>query len=131
MAAQLPIKDTIQEVDSETWLIGDRLLLSRSTTAPPDCRWSDGCGSFYGISELSGTLPPPRPLSTTSLNSIRLVYEAGESSAVWAIGDAFLKVKSSDHPKTTPEYVTLASVKAMRRSFAIPNVLFYNEWAGR
>ncbi|KAI3552336.1 hypothetical protein CSPX01_00085 [Colletotrichum filicis] len=131
MAARFPVKNSIREIDCNTWSVGERLLLSRTPTAPADRWWSDGCGSFYSISELAGTPPPSRPLSTLSSNFVRLIYEAGDSSAVWAIGDAFLKIKSFDHPETTREHVTLAAVHAMRRSFTIPNVLFHDEWAGR
>ncbi|KAK2051048.1 hypothetical protein LY76DRAFT_529292 [Colletotrichum caudatum] len=131
MAARRPVNSSIREIDSQTWLIGDRLLLSRSSAASPRCLWSDGCGSFYRISEVTEAPPVLQSLSTPSLELIRLVYDAGDSSAVWAIGNAFLKIKISNQPRTTREHVTLAGVKAMKPSFSIPDVLYHGEWDGR
>ncbi|KDN72115.1 hypothetical protein CSUB01_11734 [Colletotrichum sublineola] len=131
MAVQGPVNNSIQEIDSQTWLVGGRLLLSRSLAASPGCLWSDGCDSFYSISEVTEAPPVLQPLSTPSLALIRLIYDAGDSSAVWAIGNAFLKVKIADQPRTTREHVTLAGMKAMKLSFSIPDVLYHGEWAGR
>ncbi|GAB0145593.1 hypothetical protein EsHS_00006020 [Epichloe bromicola] len=59
------------------------------------------------------------------------VYDAGGVSAVWEIGNAFLKVKISSSPSMTREHVTLAGVKAIPPSFDIPNLLYHGEWTGR
>ncbi|KAJ0161698.1 hypothetical protein CTA2_5793 [Colletotrichum tanaceti] len=133
MAAQRPVNESLREIDSQTWLVGDRLLLSRSSTASPNDLWGDGCGSFYSVSvsEAPGTPLASHALSTTSSDLIRLVYDAGGISAVWEIGNAFLKVKMSNSPSTTREHVTIACVKATTPSFAIPDVLYHGEWADR
>lgn len=135
MAAQRRINESLREIDSQTWLVGDKLLLSRSSTASSDYLWSDGCGSFYSISEAPAAIASTshQALATTPSSSIQLVYNAGNASAVWKIGNAFLKVKASppSQSSTTREHVTLARVKAMAPSFAVPNVLYHGEWAGR
>lgn len=131
MAARRPVNESLRAIDCQTWLVGDRLLLSRASTTSPGYLWSDGHGSFYSVSEAPGTPPASQPLSTTSSDPIRLVYDAGGVSAVWEIGNAFLKAKISNSPSTTREHVTLAGVKAIPPSFAIPDVLYHGEWAGR
>lgn len=121
MAVLCSIENSIQEVDSQTWVVGAKFLL----TSSPDSPWG------YIISDVSGAPPTSRPLSSKSLDLIRLVHNAGGSSAVWAIGDVFLKVKSCENPETTREHATLAFLKTINLSFAIPNVIFHAEWAGR
>ncbi|KAK1976741.1 kinase-like domain-containing protein [Colletotrichum cereale] len=131
MAAQYPVNESLREVDSHIWLVGERLLISRSSEASSNYLWSDGCSSYYSVAEVPGTPPASQALSTSSSDPIRLVYDAGGISAVWEIANAFLKVKVSNSPNTTREHVTLAGVKAMSPSFAIPEVLYHGEWDSR
>lgn len=131
MLTQIPINESVRQIDTQTWLLGNRLLLSCSSTPTPHDLWTDGRGSFYSISEAPEVLPASRPLPNTSLGHIRLVHEAGDTSAVWEIGNAFLKVKLCDTPSATREHVTLAALRAKCPSFAIPEALYHTEWDGR
>ncbi|KAI1496124.1 kinase-like domain-containing protein [Biscogniauxia marginata] len=123
-----PVKKSIQEID-DSWVIGNRILLSRRRSSSSDSRWSDGTGSFYVISDAPYPLPPSRPLPTAS--NIQMIYDAGGVSAVWSIGDAFCKVKILD-PGATQEHVTLEYLHDKRPlSFATPDVHYHAEYDGR
>ena len=124
-----PVNESIQEINDDSWIIGDRILLSRRWSSPSDSAWSDSEGSFYVISEASNPLPPSRPLSATT--HIKKVYDAGEASAVWNIGGAFFKVKLLD-PDATREHVTLDYLHSKRPlSFATPDVYYHAEYDNR
>jgi serine/threonine protein kinase len=124
-----PVNESIQEINNNSWVIGDRILLSRRRSPPSGSSWSDGKGSFYVISEAPYPLPPSRPLSATT--HIEKVYDAGGVSAVWSIGDAFCKVKILD-PDATREHVTLDYLHNKRPlSFATPDVYYHAEYDGR
>lgn len=61
-----------------------------------------------------------------------MVYDAGDASAVWSFGDAFLKVKlAQDRMAATREHVTLRWLAGCKLSFAIPDVLYHTEAADR
>lgn len=124
-----PVNESIWEINENSWVIGDRILLSRQRSPSSNFTWSDGNGSFYFISKAPYPLPPSRPMPATT--HIRMVYDAGGMSAVWSIGDAFLKVKILD-PATTREHVTLDYLHKKRPlSFAIPDVHYHAEFDGR
>ncbi|KND86903.1 hypothetical protein TOPH_08474 [Tolypocladium ophioglossoides CBS 100239] len=110
-------------------LFGDRILLSRRPEPTPGMSWSDGNGSFYTMSEAPTPPPPSRPLSATT--HIKKVYDAGDASAVWDLGDAFCKAKNLD-PETTREHTTLAYLRSKPcLSFTIPHVYYHAEYDGR
>lgn len=123
-----PVDHSIQEIDDDSWIIGNRILLSRQASPTSSFQWSDGAGSFYVISDASYPLPPSRPLPATS--NIQMVYNAGGASAVWSVGDAFCKVKILDRCATR-EHVTLNYLNNKRLSFATPNVHYHAEHDGR
>ncbi|MCJ1395219.1 hypothetical protein MMC18_008102 [Xylographa bjoerkii] len=124
-----PVNVSIQEVNDTTWVIGDRILLSRQRSSSSGFTWSDGKGLFYVISETLYPAPPSRPLPIT--NHIQMVYDAGKESAVWSIGDAFCKVKILE-PGATREHVTLDYLHNKRPlSFAIPHVHYHAEYDDR
>jgi hypothetical protein len=61
---------------------------------------------------------------------IRLVHDAGDASAVWSFGDAFLKVKLTPPmvQKATKEHVTLNWLNERENlNFSIPKVLHHAE----
>ncbi|KAL3477307.1 hypothetical protein BJX99DRAFT_257561 [Aspergillus californicus] len=61
----------------------------------------------------------------------KLVYDAGDSSAVWSLGtSAFCKVKVCVDG-TTPEVATLAYIYERRLNFGPPKVLYQAEFNGR
>jgi hypothetical protein len=58
-----------------------------------------------------------------------MVYAAGDQSAVWRAGEAFIKAHDVRVPTATREHVTLNFVhsKQPQVDFAIPNVLHHVE----
>lgn len=125
-----PVNESIREINDNSWLIGDRILLSRNRSPSSGSTWSDGKDSFYAISEAPCPLPPSRPLSATA--NIRMVYDAGGVSAVWRIGEAFCKVKVLNSANSTREHVTLQYLHKKRSlSFAIPDVHYHAEYDSR
>ncbi|KAG8408401.1 hypothetical protein J3459_017812 [Metarhizium acridum] len=129
--ANCPVRESIREIDQNSWLIGGKILLSRASLS--DCDWQDGNGAGFKISDAPSPLPESRPLSPTS--EIKLVYDAGDVSAVFSVGDVFCKARILDIPDVTREHVTLAWMHERRReqdwSFSIPNVIHHAEYDGR
>jgi hypothetical protein len=63
MANTHPVNSSIREVDDNSWIIANKLLLSRQRSPPLDRpSWSDGDGSFFALSEAI-SIPESRPLS--------------------------------------------------------------------
>lgn len=52
-----PAIESIQEIDSGNWLLGETLLLTRTDTLLPNSGWSDGCGGGYRVAEAQHPLP--------------------------------------------------------------------------
>lgn len=124
-----PIIESIEEINDNSWLIGDRIFLSRQRSPSSEFTWSDGKDSFYVISEAPYPLSPSRPLSATT--HIQVVYDVGRVLVVWSIGDAFCKRKILD-PDATREHVTLENLhKKPPLNFTIPDVHYYAEHDGR
>ena len=74
------INKSLKQIDSNAWLIGG-LVLHRSPCASEKATWNDeGDNSSYTLTEA----PTPLPSATTPPDSpyIKLVYEAGDASAV-------------------------------------------------
>ena len=96
MSCSTHVNDSIQaaiEAD-DSWLIGEKLLLSRRASASPhpdQPSWSDGKGAFFVLSDAPSPLPEHQshPADSTELPR---VYAAGHQSAVWRAGEAFIKV---------------------------------------
>ncbi|KAF9768340.1 hypothetical protein IL306_014374 [Fusarium sp. DS 682] len=125
--ADRPVRESIREIDDNSWLIGNKILLSRASLS--ECTWGDGNDGGYSISVAPLPLPESRPLSDTS--DIKLVYDARGASAVFSIGDAFCKVRILDVPDVTREHVTLAWLHQRTWTFAIPDVFHHAEYDGR
>ena len=126
-----PINDSLREIDDGRWLIADKLLLSRQHSAPLDQPfWDDGDGLFFVLSEPTGPTSESRPLSKTS--EIQKVYDAGGVSAVWRVGEAFIKVKEVSQPAATREHVTLDYLRGKAHlGFDIPTVHYHAEFDKR
>lgn len=129
--ANCPVRESIQEIDKNSWLIGGKILVSRASLS--DCDWQDGNGAGFKISDAPSPLPESRPLPPTS--EIKLVYDAGDVSAVFDMGEAFCKIRILNIPGVTREHVTLAWMHERHReqewSFSIPNVIHHAEYDGR
>lgn len=124
------VRESLREVDNNTWLFGDRILLSRGPSpTTTGTSWSDGHGSFYTLSEAPSP-PPPSRLQLTN-DHIEQVYDAGDASAVWDLGDAFCKAKKCLEPESTREHTTLAYLHSKPSlSFNIPHVYYHAEYDG-
>jgi len=130
-----PVRESILEVDDNSWIIGENLLLSLQPVAPlSGCFWSDGGSAFYIISEAAcHPLPKTRPLSPSS--PVQLVHDAGDCNAAWRIGEAFLKVQARSTASRTREHITLKYLHDLANdsalTFPIPHVLYHKEYNNR
>ena len=123
------LSNSIKEINADSWLIGNDILLCRGSSQSSYTSWSDGKGSLFSLSKAFHPLPPTRQL--TSTNTIRLIYDAGGVSAVWNIGVAFCKIKILDQCATR-EHVTLSYLlKREPLSFAVPHVYHHAKYDGR
>jgi hypothetical protein len=99
------INKSLKQIDSNAWLIGD-IVLHQSPFPSETAIWNDdGDNSSYTLTEAPTLLPS----ATTLLDSpyIKLVYEAGDASAVWSVGNnALCKVRYIEEG-VTPESVIL------------------------
>jgi hypothetical protein len=120
----VPIRETLKEVDSNTWLIGP-LLVSRSNGYCNTATWfDDGDNSSYIITD-APTPQPPATLLSPNNPYITQIHDRGDGSTVWAIGS---KVLCKVHilfslENITPEDVTLKWVQHKRPNFQVPEVL--------
>jgi serine/threonine protein kinase len=122
------VRDSIREVNASTWLIGDKIILSRQALSSSGPSWGDEYYSFYTVSDVSSP-PPSKPLPANS--DIRKIYDAGDVAAVWFIGDAVCKIKIVE-PNSTREHVTLGFLRNQASiSFAVPKVYYHAEYDGR
>jgi aminoglycoside phosphotransferase len=125
-----PVIDSLRQVNEDTWLVGN-LLISRSTGYSDASTWFDDCDDASFTVSIAPTPPPPSKPIPPNDPIIRLVYDAGESSAVWSLGKcAFCKVKLYAK-NTTPEASTLAYVREQQLEFKLPDTLYQAESNGR
>jgi hypothetical protein len=116
------IKNTLKQVNSDTWLIGS-FLLRRSSGCSPTATWIDESeDSSYTIT--SAPTDHPAALQPDS-PYIKLVHEAGDASAVWAVGPSALCKIRYIEDGVTPESTTLDYVRDQRPSFDVPTVICY------
>ncbi|KFA81187.1 hypothetical protein S40288_10209, partial [Stachybotrys chartarum IBT 40288] len=124
MAGQ--VRDSVKQIEENSWLIGDKAILHRSLSPVPNYSWKSDDGSFYTLSNTSFPQPQVKPLPSDSI--IRQVHDAGDASAVWSLGNAFLKVKLfQDRNQATKENTTLDWLANRKISFDVPKVLYYAE----
>lgn len=125
-----PVRESISLVDADTWLIGP-LLLHCSEGLCETSTWYDADDDLsYIVTAASAPRPSSVPLSADD-PKIKLVYDAGDCSAVWSIGNsAFCKVKIKV-PGTTAEATTLGFVHKQKPGFNLPTVLHESEYKDR
>lgn len=126
------VNDSIREIDGDSWLIAGKLLLSRQSSSSSDqLSWSDGKGGVFVLSDAPDSLPDSKPILRDSAD-LPLVHAAGDQSAVWRAGEAFIKVRDIRWPNATREHVTLEFLKMKRPlDFHFPEVLYNGEFDGR
>jgi hypothetical protein len=125
-----PVRESIKHVNANTFLIGP-LKLHLSKGYSDTSTWYDqDDDQSYTLTNAPIPMPPTSSLPAND-PKIKLVYDAGDSSAVWSIGkSAFCKVKLCE-AGITPEAITLAFVHNQRPDFEIPKVLHETEHNGR
>ncbi|KAK3692970.1 hypothetical protein B0T22DRAFT_525530 [Podospora appendiculata] len=126
------VNDSVEQIDDDSWLIGGRMLLSRQTSpVPGQPSWSDGKGAFFVLSDAPSPRPTPRSVARTE-GEIPRVYDAGDQSAVWRAGEAFIKVQDISFPLATREHVTLRFLEEKGElDFEYPRALHHAEFHGR
>ncbi|CAG8091182.1 unnamed protein product [Penicillium salamii] len=125
-----PVRESIKQVDKNTWLIG-ALILHRSNGYSDTATWYDRDDDLsYILTDAPDPAPPFVPLPPDHPNIV-LVYDAGNRSAVWSLGNsAFCKVKVRVND-TTREATTLEFVQKQQPRFDTPKILHQAEHDGR
>ncbi len=131
-----PINRSIRQIDENSWLIEESLLLCRkqglSSEVPSSdlTSWSDGNGGSFFLARAHAPLPETRPLSDE--NDIQKVYDAGGVSAVWRAGEAFVKLKQTITPNATREHTTLQFLRSKQPlDFNIPDLYYHTDIGNR
>lgn len=133
---EVPVRESVRQLGPDSWVIGGSILLSR-TSSPSGLpnTWSDGNGAYFTVSnDKFNCKPLPLGALLPADGPIQKVHDAGDASAVWRIGDAFLKVRALHSTKHTREHVTLDYLSDPTKSkltFPIPRALFHSEFGGR
>jgi len=127
------VRDSIETVDEQTWLIGGRLLLSRTSNQTPKEHGvipGDTDDHSYSLRELDGS--PPHAQASPS-QPFPLVYDVGDAHAAWKIGKAYLKIVKSESPHVAREHSILHAMHQLEISFdlSLPRVLYRGEWDDR
>lgn len=53
MAALPPVREALRQVTKQSWILGDRMSISRQLERSPDVpSWSDGNGCFFEITKV-------------------------------------------------------------------------------
>ncbi len=125
------INSSIRQIDDQSWLIEGSLLLCRQQIPSSDlASWSDGNGGFYVLS--SSSKPPSETQPLRDASEIQKVYDAGAVSAVWRVGEAFIKLKKLITPNATREHTTLQYLRNKQPlDFHIPDVYYHSDLGDR
>jgi hypothetical protein len=125
-----PPRESIAQVDGDanTWLIGPLQLHCRKGSSGTFTWYDEDDNLSYTLTDAPDPLPPTVPLDDPRF---KLVYDAGDSSAVWSVGNsAFCKVKLC-RQGVTSEAATLKFVQKLvyeqQPDFKIPKVLHQTE----
>ncbi|TRX91279.1 hypothetical protein FHL15_007884 [Xylaria flabelliformis] len=125
------ISNSLRQINENSWLVAESLLLCHKPV--PDsglASWSDGNGGFFVLSDASTFPSETQPLSNTG--KIWKVYDAGGASAVWRVGEAFIKLKETISSDATKEHTTLEYLRARQPlNFRIPDVYYHRDLGNR
>ncbi|KAK3634400.1 hypothetical protein LTR56_015279 [Elasticomyces elasticus] len=123
-----PLLALMKQISDRSWLFAGRLVISETDTPADEHSWSNGKGVYYTIADAPHALPVTQDLPADG--EVQLVYDAGGVSAVWALGNAYCKIKTLE-PHTTREHVTLEYLQTRGPlTFAIPRVIYQREFDG-
>jgi aminoglycoside phosphotransferase len=127
------LNDSIRQVDHGTWLISDKLLLTRSSRPHAGCEaaslatWGDSNGGHFTLAPAPDPLPDSTKLAEAS-PSVFMVHSVDNQAATWRAGEAFIKGHRMDYPHVTREHVTLEFLRRRQpRGFAFPRVIHHFE----
>ncbi|TAQ90813.1 hypothetical protein B7494_g884 [Chlorociboria aeruginascens] len=85
-----PVNESIQEINTDSWIIGNRILLSRRRSPSSKFIWSDGKDLFYTVSEAPYPLPPFKILdSGATREHVTLDYLHNKPPLSFAIPEAY------------------------------------------
>ncbi|KAJ6179352.1 hypothetical protein N7519_009813 [Penicillium mononematosum] len=128
---EVPVRESIKQVDENTWLNGAFILLHRSSGYSDTATWYDRDDDLsYTLTDAPNPAPTFVPLPRGHPNIV-LVYDAGDCSDVWSIGNsAFCKVKLRVSG-TTREATTLDFIRKKQPGFETPTILHQAESDGR
>ena len=128
------INKSLQQLDGESWLIGQHHILRRSPFLSDTATWNDYVDkSSYTLTRTSEARPAAAAAASSSTGTAAtvtktphatLIHEAGDASAVWSLGSSALCKARYTLAGVTPESVTLEWVRRRKpRSFEVPRVL--------
>lgn len=126
------VRDSVRQIDETSWLVGAKYILHQIQGAPKDddFLWKNPLdGSHYTLS--AAPEPPPNAGALDPGGHARQIHDAGDVSAVFKFGDAFIikvRVATAD---TRREPETLAFLSRQQLTFDIPTVLSYFEDAAK
>lgn len=124
------LRDSLRQLDSDTLLWGNSTLISRQKS-PSLHSWSDGNGSYFVLSKSPWPVPFEQTKPVSPAAGVQLVYDVANKSAVWKVGEAFLKAHLMDFQTTTREHVTLEFVHSKNpTTFRAPDVIYHDEHEG-
>ncbi|KAK5735108.1 hypothetical protein LTR17_008444 [Elasticomyces elasticus] len=123
-----PLLALMKQISDRSWLFAGRLVISETDTPANEHSWSDGKGVCYTIADAPHALPSTHDLPADG--DVQLVYDAGGVSAVWALGNAYYKIKILVS-QSTREHVTLEYLQTRGPlSFKVPRVIYQREFDG-
>ncbi|EEA28497.1 hypothetical protein PMAA_033040 [Talaromyces marneffei ATCC 18224] len=103
---------------------------SKIKQSPSLASWSDENGAIFVLSNASAPIPETRLLPVTS--ELQKVYDTGDASAVWRVGEAFIKLKDLITPNATREHATLQYLQDKHPlDFNIPEAYYYADLGKR
>lgn len=94
--------------------------------------WRDGNGGFFVLSAATTNTPPSETQPLSGRGEIRKVHDAGGVSAVWRVGEAFVKLKETISSHATKEHTTLEYLRDRQPlNFHIPDVHYHADLGNR
>ncbi|KAB8222918.1 hypothetical protein BDV33DRAFT_168107 [Aspergillus novoparasiticus] len=109
------LNESIWEVNGNSWLFSNTLLLTRSSSTPPDktptdrACWSDSNGGHFALSTAPKHLPDSKPLTEGS-SPVSRVHAVDNQAAVWRAGEAFIRAHHMDYPHVTLQFLKITYV---------------------